>query len=199
MEIHNVDQCSPEWFALRCGVPTASNFSKIVTSKGEYSKQAEKYVYQLAGEKASGIKCQGYQSKAMEIGVETEDEARRVYELSSGETVKQVGFCLADGYGCSPDGMIGDYGLVEIKCPLVQTQVKYLLDEKLPTEYIQQVQGQLLVTGREWCDFVSYFPGLKTLIVRVYSDLVFQEKLKEGLTEFNRELDLIVDKIKEKN
>lgn len=196
MQIHNCEQGTPEWFAVRCGVPTASNFDKIITTKGEPSKQAEKYMFRLAGEKVSGQMEEGYTNLAMQRGVELEAEARSYYEVITGQTVEKVGFCLADdGYGCSPDGLVGDDGLIEIKCPQIATQVDYLLKGSLPTEYFQQVQGQLLVTGRKWVDFISYYPMLKPLIVRVNREEDFINKLEIALKHFVKDLKETVKKI----
>jgi putative phage-type endonuclease len=199
MKILEFEQQSPEWFAFRCGRPSSSNFSKIVTTKGERSKSAKEYLYKLAGEKVTGEKEQGHTSEAMQYGIDTEDEARAVYELISGLEVLEVGTCTDDNerYCSSPDGMIGEDGLLEIKCPKPNTHVKYLLDDKLPTTYFQQVQGQLWVTGRDWCDFFSYCKGMKPFIVRVFPDKDFHEKLETELNKFCDELDEIVKQIKE--
>lgn len=197
MQILDCVQGSDEWFAARIGIPTASNFDKIITTKGEPSKQALKYMYKLAAEKASGQKEDGYQSDDMARGVELENYARSAYEFAMDVNVVQVGFCLADGYGASPDGMIGDEGLVEIKCPKPSTHVEYLESGKLPTTYFQQVQGQLLVTERKWCDFVSYCPGLKPLIIRVDRNDDFINKLKAELEAFNEKLNALVQRISE--
>jgi len=195
MKIINVEQRSPEWYACRLGVPTASNFDKIVTMKGDPSKQAEKYMFKLAGEKVSGACEESYTNGAMQRGIELEDEARQLYQIINGVEVEQVGFCLADGYGCSPDGLVED-GLIEIKCPSIAVHVGYLLDNKLPSDYFQQVQGQLLVTGRKWCDFVSYYPGIKPLIVRVEPDKAFLKALNIELQVFCKLLDETISKIR---
>ena len=111
--------------------------------------------------------------------------------------VQQVGFCLEDGgrYGCSPDGLVGDDGLVELKNPQGKTAVEYLLKGELPTTYFQQVQGQLLVTERAWCDFVSYYPGLPLLVLRVARDEEFIGKLESELAIFCQELDAICERL----
>ncbi|NCD17904.1 MAG: hypothetical protein EOL91_11480 [Actinobacteria bacterium] len=198
MIINNCEQGSDEWFAVRCGVPTASNFEKIITTKGEPSKQALKYMYQLAGESVTGVKEETYQNSAMLRGVEMEAEARSFYELVNDVSVEQVGFCLHDdGFGCSPDGLVGTDGLIEIKCPSLAVSVGYLLDGGLPTDYFQQVQGQLLVTGRKWCDFISYYPGLKPLIIRVEPDKEFIEKLHNELKTFCKNLNQTITKLKD--
>ena len=199
MQIINCEQLSPEWFEARCGVPSASNFDKLITSKGLPSKQRERYMYKLAGEKVSGTVEETYQNAAMLRGIEMEEEARDLYTVVTGRTVTEVGFCISDGpfkYGCSPDGLVGDDGSIEIKCPMAATHVGYLLANKLPTDYFQQVQGQLFVTGRKWTDFVSYYPGIKPLIIRVERDEVFIAALSIELIVFCKELETIINKIK---
>lgn len=197
MKILELEQRSVEWFQCRRGIPTASNFDKIITSEGRPSKQRQKYLYELVGEKLGGIVDEGYQSFAMLQGIEKEAEARALYELIH-EPVQEVGFCLSDceRFGCSPDGLVGEHGLVEIKCPIISTHIGYLLaGEEVPTDYFQQVQGQLLVTGRKWCDFVSYYPGLKPLIVREEPHDTFQKVLKKELEMFCHELDELARKL----
>lgn len=194
----DLEQRSQEWHQARLGIPTASNFDKIVTTKGELSKSAEKYMWQLAGERVSGIVQASFKSDYMERGSNVETEAIGFYELIRDTEIKRVGFCLHDSkrYGCSPDGLVGDDGGVQIKCPIISTQVGYLLNGKLPTDYFQQVQGELMITGRKWWDFVSYLPGLKPLIVRVERDEAFISKLESALETFCNELEKIVEKIK---
>jgi len=198
MRIVECEQQSPEWFAVKRGVPSASSFNEIVTSSGESSKQALGYLYQLAAERVSGIRETCFSSAAMDEGVRREEESRLVYAMRREVEVVQVGFCLDDfgRYGCSPDGLVGDDGLVELKNPSGKVAVEYLLAGKLPTAYIQQVQGQIFVTGREWCDFVSYYPGLPTLIVRVERDEEFRRKLEQALVTFCDTLDAVCITIK---
>jgi len=196
MEIIECIQGLPEWFTAKAGIPSASNFSKIVTADGKPSKQRTKYLYKLAGEVIVGVAEETYQSAAMLQGIELEASAREMYQFVTGQEVKEVGFCLANGYGCSPDGLVGNKGLIEIKCPIMSTQVGYLLANALPKDYWQQVQGQLLVTEREWVDFVSYFAGLKPLIVRVTRDEPFLKALEIELKIFVEELKELVQKIR---
>lgn len=196
MKIIDVEQNTIEWMAARVGIPTASCFDKIVTSKGEPSKQKEKYLFRLAGESVTGIPEESYQNANMIRGNKVEEEARAYYDLTNGVEIERVGFCLADGYGCSPDGFVGKNGLVQFKCPLISTHVGYLLDNKLPTDYIQQVQGELFVTEREWSDFVSYFPCMRPLIVRVGRDEAFIKKLKIELEIFCNDLQETIGKVR---
>jgi putative phage-type endonuclease len=196
MIIHNCVQGTIEWQEVRLGVPSASCFDCIVTMKGEPSKQAEKYMFKLAGEKVAGKPEDTYSNDAMKRGVELEDQARQMYQIMQDCIVDQVGFCVSEeGWGCSPDGLVGDDGMIEIKCPSISTHVKYLLDNKLPSDYYQQTQGQLFVTGRKWNDFVSFYPGIKPLIVRVYPDVEFHQKLKAELVQFVAKLNQTIKQI----
>lgn len=199
MKILDHIQGSEEWFAARCGIPTSSNFDKILTTKGVVSKQREKYLYRLAGEKITGKSEETYKNDAMLRGQEMEAEARSLYELMTGSKVEQVGLCVTEGkivYGASPDGLVGKDGILEIKCPLISTHVGYLLNKELPMDYYQQLQGQLLVTGRKWVDFMSYYPSMRPLIIRVKRNESFIKTLELELSNFCLELKKIVDKIK---
>lgn len=197
MQILQLEQRSQEWYQAKLGIPSASNFDKIVTIDGKPSKQRTKYMYQLAGERASGQSEESYQSAAMLRGIEIEAEARNFYELTSGFDVVQVGFCLSDcgRYGASPDGLVGEDGIVEIKCPTLAVHVEYLLNGKLPSDYFQQTQGQLYVTGRKWSDFISYYPRIKPLVVRIERNEEFIKSLDCELNLFCQELEEVCRRI----
>ena len=195
MEILDIEQRSPEWFAIKAGKPSPSCFDQIITTKGERSKSREKYLYKMAGEAVAGIREDGYTSFAMQRGTEMEPEAKAMYELITGETVQEVGYVKNDICGGSPDGLIGDDGLIEIKCPIITTHVEYLIKGKLPTTYFQQVQGYLYITGREWIDFMSYYPALKPLVVRVAPDKPWIERLEQELIAFNEDLAKLIGEI----
>jgi len=199
MIAENHTQGSPEWAKARLGIPTASSADKIVTMAGVASKQRQKYLYQLAAERITGIKEETYQNGAMQRGIEMEAEARSMYELMTGSTVEQVGICYPDekkSWGCSPDGLVGKDGALEIKCPSSAVHVGYLLEGTLPSDYFQQTQMQLLVTGRKWVDFFSFYPGLKPLLIRVKPDEKFQKALRIELEVFCKELDEVTKKIR---
>jgi len=192
-------QGSPEWFEARVGLPTSSNFDKIITTQGKPSKSKEKYLYKLAGERIIEKSEDTYKNDVMLRGQELESEARQLYELMTGKTVEQVGLCVTEGkaiYGASPDGLVGEDTLLEIKCPIISTQVDYLVRGKLPTAYFQQIQGQLLVTERQYVDFFSYYPAMKPLLIRVVRDEVFLKALKFELEKFTVELDELVERIR---
>jgi hypothetical protein len=199
MIILECTQGTPEWQSARVGIPTASNFDLIITQKGEPSKQRQKYLYTLAGERIIGAKEETYQNTAMQRGTLMEPEARALYELIRGVEVKQVGICYPDEkklYAASPDGLVGDSGLVEIKCPMLATIVAYHIEGKLVSEYFQQLQGQLLVTGREWVDIMGYYPAIKPIITRVYKDEKYLPMLAAALEQFCIELDITTEKLR---
>jgi hypothetical protein len=147
-------------------------YAKIITTQGKWSTQADSYINQLVAEKLTGETTPFYQNEHMIRGTELEPDARQLYEFITGSEVQQVGFCLHDTLeaGASPDGLIGEDGGLEIKCPAPATHVEYLRGDKLPSKYKQQVMGCLWITGREWWDFMSYHPNMKPLIVRVERD-----------------------------
>ena len=197
MIIVDVVQGTPEWFTARCGIPTASNFDKIITVDGKPSKQRQKYLYQLAGERVAGAKAWTYVNEAMQRGVELEAEARQLFEMVTGEEVTQVGMCMPSekSWACSPDGLIGKDSGLEIKCPLIHTHVEYLLESSLPSDYFQQVQGNMMITGRASWNFMSYYPGLRPLILVVKRDDKFCMALLDELAKFTKELWTISEKI----
>lgn len=193
----DLEQGTPEWMSARAGVISASNFSKIVTSTGSPSKGAgvENYLYELAAESIIGEKAETFQSDHMKRGIEMEEEARNYFMFSTGINVEQVGIVYKDEsrhISCSPDGLIKtdeEYSAgIEIKCPMLKTHIKYLRDEKLPTEYIQQVQGSMYVTGLSHWWFMSYYPGVKPLLLKVARDDRFIMALHERLMSYVSEL-----------
>lgn len=183
--INNISQNSEEWLRLRLGIPTASEFSKIITSEGKLSTQLRAYALKLASEKLLIELEDTYTNAAMQRGSDLEPEARQAYEEYTFNTVEQVAIILHDNCGYSPDGLVGEDGSVEFKSPLAPNHVKYMYEDRLPVEYKSQCQGGLYVSGRKWIDFCSYHPGFsedkKLFIKRVYRDEEFISKLKEGI------------------
>ena len=187
-------QGEKQWFIERLGKPSSSRFGEILTPTGLPSKQAKKYMMELSGERLIGYKPQSYQNINMLRGSEMENEARQFYEMINNVEVRQIGCCFPDErrlWVSSPDGLVGDDGLIEIKCPTLPVAVEYLLAHKIPTKYIPQCQGQLLVTGRKWVDFLSYYPGLPPLILKVERNDKFCAALKVELESFCERLDEI--------
>lgn len=193
MRVINCEQYSTEWWEARRGIPTASAFDRIITAKtGKLSAGALGYAFELVADLAQlgpepWLNEPGYESAAMKRGTQTEHEARRFYEMERDVDVQRVGFCITDAgdAGCSPDGLVGESGGLELKCPLLKTHVGYLYRGGLPDEYKPQVHGSLIVTGREWWDFLSYAPGLPPLLVRVEPD-DYTESLRHCLAEFQQ-------------
>lgn len=191
MLIHDVAQGTPEWFEARLGIPTASQFCKIITPRGLASIQANAYLENLVIERITG-RC--YQTFAgnewTERGKELEPEAVRVYEKHMKLTTVKVGFVtdLGRTMGCSPDRLVGDDGLLEVKCPAPHTHAKYLENQWIDMKYYPQVQGQLLVTGRKWVDLFSYHPDQKQLRVRFARDERYIAILIVLLREFQNKL-----------
>jgi hypothetical protein len=180
MRIINCEQGSPEWLQARLGVPSASSYSKLITTTGNPSAQAEAYINQLVAERITGEPSFFQVTDPMQRGMDLEPEARVRYEMETGNLVEQVGFLMHDTLeaGASPDGLVGEEGGLEIKCPMPSTHVEYLRNGRLPSKYIQQVQGCLWISGRDWWDFMSYHPKMTPLIIRVYRDEVFIKALE---------------------
>ena len=186
---HNIDQNSDEWFALRMGKFTASTFKDLFA--GKTTAAYEKAILRPVFERLTGESPESFSNAYMERGHELEDMARMEYEIETLSEVALGGFCeLNEWVGCSPDGFVGDDGLLEIKCHAYNTHINYLMANKLPTIYKWQVHGQMWVTGRKWCDFVSYHPNLPTLIIRVDRD----EKL---IVELEMVMNESIEKAKE--
>ena len=199
MIVLDCEQMDNEWWQAHVGTPSASNFSKILTPIGKPSASAKDYMYQLAGEVLTGKKTETYHNAVMQRGIEMEAEARTLYELMFDIEVQQVGLIYPDEqrkYCCSPDGIMDEMG-IEIKCPLIHTHVSYLMAGKIPTIYIPQVQGSMLVTGFKRWDFMSYYPGLKPLVVEVKRDDKYCDLLANALDSFNAKLEKTVEKLKE--
>lgn len=190
-EIDCGGQGTEEWLKARLGVPSASNFSKVVTTKGQRSTSFMGYVNALIAEKLTGDPTYVKITEPMERGTSLEDEARAMYQLINDTDVRQVDFIKHPNMevGCSPDGLIDvkcDRGLIgglEIKCPLQGTHVEYLRAGRVPSKYMLQVQGCMFVTGRGYWDFMSYHPKMKPLIVRTYRDDDLINELATNLQE----------------
>ena len=201
MRLIECEQGSEEWLKARLGVPSASNFSKLITMKGTLSTQAKAYVDALVAETITGESTYVKVTDAMQRGTELEPYARERYFYETGNSVEEVGFCLHDDYqaGASPDGLIGEDGGLEIKCPLGGTMVSYLRVGRLPSKYWQQVQGCLHITGRKWWDFMAYHPDMKPLIVRVERDEAFIAALDVLLIDVVKEIESLVKECSEES
>lgn len=199
MIAHEVEQGSPEWHALRAGKPTASEFGKLVTPKGAASTSLPDYAATLAAEAYAGEPVDAWEgNRHTERGKELEAEAIALYELSRGVDVERIGFVTDDKglYGCSPDGLVGKDGMVETKCLMAKNHVKaiiyYQKNGCCPTDYVQQVQGQMMICGRKWADLVFYHPILPLLVIRQHPDPIIIGRLAEQLTKVIAERDTIL-------
>ncbi|PDT71703.1 exonuclease [Bradyrhizobium ottawaense] len=196
--IIDCEQGTPEWFAARLGIPTASEFSTVLAKgkDGGKSLTRKTYMLKLAGEILTGEPMEAYSNQHMERGKEQEAEAREAYELMKDIDCQRVGFIRNGDKGCSPDSLIGEDGGLEIKTALPHIQVERLLKGDLPAEHRAQVQGSMWVAERQWWDFVSYCPRLPLLIVRVPRDDGYIATLAGAVKEFNAELANVVDAIR---
>lgn len=197
MRIIECTQQSEEWERWR-NRPTASEFSKFVTpSRGDYSAQSITYAAKIVA-KRLGVYTEPPPSFWMEWGSEHELNAKHAYTRETGAEIQNVGFVLpdhTDAYGGSPDGLIGDDGLIEIKCPAPETLITIHATGEMPMQYRPQVQGLLLITGRAWCDFYCFHPELSTFLTRVEADVAYQEKIADCLLLLLDEVERLESKV----
>ncbi|MBO7735877.1 MAG: YqaJ viral recombinase family protein [Methanobrevibacter sp.] len=181
MKIYTFEQGTPEWFAVRLGKLTASKAQAI----GNAGKGLETLCWEKAAEILTGEFAEQIENDDIKRGVELEDEARNAYSLETGKEVKQVGFIEYSDYaGASPDGLVDDDGLTEYKCKNDVNHLKLITSRVVDSKYIWQMQMQMLVAERDWCDFVSYNPRFTNhplVIMRFHKDPAYQRKLIEGI------------------
>ena len=195
-EIIDCEQGSPEWFQARLGIPTASEFATVMAigRGGAESKQRRTYMLKLIGERMTGEPAESYTNFHMERGKIMEEEARNAYAFMTDITPELVGFIRNCNKGCSPDSLIDNNGILEIKTKLPHLHLEVLLNDAMPTEHMAQVQGQMWVAEREWCDFVSYWPKLPLFVKRVYRDEEYIKKLSDGVDRFIAEMNTLQEK-----
>lgn len=197
------EQGSAAWFAARMGKVTASRISDVIAkTKSGYSTSRENYCVELALERLTGNRQESFSNDAMKWGTETEPLARAAYEARTGAIVDEVGMVphpTIDRTGASPDGLIDADGLLEIKCPNSATHAKTLLSKKPDAKYITQMTWQMICTGRQWCDFVSFdprFPApLQLFITRIERDVEKCAELEAEVITFLAEVDAMVNKL----
>ena len=189
-----IEQRTDEWYAARCGSLGASAIAdalaKLKDGKTPGATSTNLRA-KLVVERLTGVQEDGFKSGPMQHGIDNEDAARMAYEAHTGEFVAQVGLIkhpTIKGTHASPDGLVGDIGLVEIKCPNSATHIETLKTGKIPTKYIYQMQWQMRCADRQWCDFVSYDPrlgnGLQLFVKRVERDNAKIAELEAGVIEF---------------
>jgi putative phage-type endonuclease len=201
--IETMDQRSDEWFAIRIGKVTASRVADVLAkTKSGYSASRDNYMAQLVCERLTGQKAEGFTNASMQWGTETEPLARAAYEALKDVLVDEVGFVphpTITMAGASPDGLVEQDGLLEIKCPNTATHIDTLLSESVPTKYYTQMQFQLACTGRKWCDFVSFdnrLPEeLQLFVKRVPRDDTYIKLMEAEIVQFIAELDDKINKL----
>lgn len=198
MQVFECDQGSPEWYAARLGIPTASEFHTVMAKgkDGGASKTRADYLRKLAGEVLTGEPMESYSNGWMERGKELEDEARSLYAFTKGVELQRVGFVRNGDAGCSPDSLIGADSGLEIKIALPHVQIERLQRGTLPPEHRHQVQGSVWLTGRSSWEFISYCPKLPPLIVTCPRDDGYIATIKGAVDQFNSELAELVDQIR---
>lgn len=198
MRIIDCEQGSPEWKAARVGKVSASRMDAVMAKgqSGKTSATRSAYMGELIAEVLTGVKHEGYSNADMDRGVEMEPAALKAYEFATGDMPKKVGFVLhptIDDAGASPDGLVGEHGLVQIKCPRTHTHIEYLTRGEVPSEYVKQMAWECVCTEREWCDFVSYDPrmpeALQLFVVRYTPTAAFMAEQEEAVRTFLAERD----------
>jgi len=206
--IEMMDQGSEAWFEARIGKVTASRVADVLAkTKSGYSTSRDNYMAQLVCERLTKQKAESFSNAAMQHGTDTEPLARAAYESLKDVLVDEVGFVPHPSIimaGASPDGLVGDNGLLEIKCPNTATHIDTLLSQTVPSKYNTQMQFQMACTGRSWCDFVSFdnrLPEeLQLFVKRVPRDDVFIKQTEDAIVKFLAELDdKIIKLMKVKN
>lgn len=195
-----MDQRTDEWFAARLGKVTASCIAKVMArTKTGYGADRGNYLAQLVTERLTGTPTDGFTNAAMQWGTDTEPQARAAYSFIVGSDVVETGFVphpSIEMSGASPDGLIGDDGLVEIKCPNSATHIATLRGSGIDRKYLLQMQWQMACTGRAWCDFASFDPRLplemQLHVERVERDADLIAEIETEVTAFLAEVDAAV-------
>lgn len=179
MIIHNFDQRSDEWYKIRAGKLTASSFHTCLGN----SETRNTLLLKITAERITGKLIENtYSNSDMERGVNNENIARIGYELFSDNTVQEVGFCeLDDWVGSSPDGLVGEDGIIEIKCPKETVFLNQIIHNKIKPEYLTQIQFNLYVLDRKWCDYIAYNESFNLYVKRVERDEEYIDKIKENI------------------
>ena len=191
-----MDQGTDDWFAARLGKVTASRIADVVAkTKTGVSASRGNYMAQLIVERMTGKPTESYSNSAMQWGTDTEPLARAAYEMTTDLMVDEVGFVEHESLsmcGASPDGLVGDNGLIEIKCPNTATHIETLINGTIDNRYMLQMQWQMACTDREWCDFVSFDPrmpeALQLKIIRVNMNEMLIAELENQVEQFLSEV-----------
>ena len=190
----DIEQGTDAWRQLRCGLPTASEFGAIL-AKGE-GKTRRSYLLRLAAEKLTGTPLETFESAAMIRGREMESDARELYAFAHDAEPRRVGFIRNGTKGCSPDALLNDNGLLEIKTKRGDLLIDCLLKDEFPSEHRAQCQGGLWVSEREWVDLAVFWPGLPLFVKRQTRDEAYIRNLASEVDQFNAELADLVERIR---
>lgn len=201
-----MDQRSEEWFAARLGKATASRMADICArTKTGWGAGRANYKAELVCERLTGQPTQGFTNAAIQWGTETEPQAKAAYQFITDNVVEEVGFLdhpTIPMSGASPDGLVSEDGLVEVKCPNTATHIKTLTDETVDGKYLLQMQWQMACADRQWCDFVSFDPrmpeGMDVWVKRIERDAAKVAELEEIVAEFLAEVDATVAELRER-
>lgn len=198
-EVFECDQGTEEWFRCRMGIPTASEFATVLAQgrkKGEPSVTRKRYMRRLASEIVLGQPHETYSNHHFERGKELEPEARGLYAYAHGVDCRQVGFIKNGNAGCSPDSLIGEDGVLEIKTALPELVIELIEADRFPAQHNAQCQGALWITEREWIDLIVYWPGMPLFEKRAHRDEDFIARLAREVEIFNGELAELVARVR---
>lgn len=198
MQIVDCEQGTEEWFRARMGIPTASEFATVMASGrgGGESKTRRTYMLKLAGEVLTGAPMESFTNEHMERGKEMEEDARRQYAFVRDVELSRVGFIRSGNQGCSPDSLVGDKGLLEIKTALPHILIDRLIKDDFPPEHKAQCQGQLWIADREWIDIAIFWPGLPLYIKRAERDEPYIDEMTKAVATFNAELQAVIEQVR---
>ena len=198
MEVIHCEQGTDEWIRARMGIPTSSEFATIaaVLKSGKYSATRRTYLCQLAGEILTGEPDENFWSPYTQRGHDLEPEARDLYAFVTGVEPESVGFIKNNGAGCSPDSLVGDAGMLEIKTKKAGFLVDIIDKDGFPPEHKAQCQGALWVAEREWIDIAVYSPKLPLFIKRATRDEEFIDAMADEVARFNEELAQLVERVR---
>lgn len=198
LQVLDCEQGSPEWYAARAGIPTASEFATILAKgkDGGASVTRKTYMLKLAGERLTGEPMESHSNGYMDRGKSQEPEARALYAFANDVEPQVVGFIRNGDAGCSPDALIGSAGMLEIKTAAPHILIGTLTRDGFPAEHVAQCQGALWIAEREWIDIAVYHPRLPLFTKRAVRDEVYIRDLARAVDAFNAELSAVVDRVR---
>lgn len=198
MQIFDCEQGSEAWFAVRKGIPTSSEFKKIIGVKKEAKDKITRQAYlrKLAGELLTGEVIEGYKNHHMERGNAMEDEARSDYVFMTNTEVTRVGFIRNGNAGASPDSLIGNDGILEIKTAIPEILIEKIEANKFPSEHVFQCQGNLWIAEREFIDIKVYWPKMPDFVKRAWRDEATIKIISDAVDQFNSELHELVERVR---